>query len=79
MEQRAKEEIIGEAATDAVAHSEGNGAPEQVFEVGAMSRRRAAGSCCRVVRWFVGRARVVVRRRVRVVRTVNIAVVMRCV
>jgi hypothetical protein len=73
MEQSAKEEIIGETAVAAVAHSEGKGAPVQVLEVGAMERRREVGSCCRVWR-EVGCARVVLRRR-RVVRVVSMVAV----
>jgi hypothetical protein len=67
MLQRAKEEIMGSTAVDAVAHSDGKGAPEQVPEEGAMERRRAAASCWRAMRGLVGVgiARAEVRSRVR--------------
>ena len=65
--QRAKEEIMGSTAVDAVAHSDGKGAPEQVPEEGAMERRRAAASCWRAMRGLVGVgiARAEARRRAR--------------
>ena len=54
MLQRANDAMIGATAVDAVAHSEGNGAPAQDPEEGAISRRRAAGSCCRPTRDVLG-------------------------
>jgi hypothetical protein len=79
MLQRAKEEMMGSTAVDAVAHSEGNGAPAQVPDEGAMLSRIAAGSCCRAIRFLVGvgAARAAEKRRMKALSEAIIVLVIR--